>query len=89
MTSLNQRKPIGGTGSHRVVCSVTDLAALGCGAAGPCGELSKCPKSFRVGTLNVGTMKGKASEVSESRVERTSSRKTCQKAQPSVEENGL
>ena len=32
---------------------------------GPCGESSKCPKSFRVGTLNVGTMKGKASEVVE------------------------
>ena len=31
----------------------------------PCGESSKCPKSFRVGTLNVNTMKGKASEVVE------------------------
>ena len=67
MASLNQRKPIGGAGNHRVVGSVSGLAARGCGAAGsgPCGESSKCPKSFRVGTLNVGTMKGKASEVVE------------------------
>ena len=67
MASLNQRKPIGGAGNHRVVGSVSGLAARGCGAAGsgPCGESSKCPKSFRVGTLNVGTMKGKASEVME------------------------
>ena len=43
------------------------MAAQGYGAAGsgPCGESSKCPKSFRVDTLNVGTMKGKASEVVE------------------------
>ena len=59
--------PIGGAGNHRLVGSVSGLAARGCGAAGsgPCGESSKCPKSFRVGTLNVGTMKGKASEVVE------------------------
>ena len=153
MTSQNQRKRLGGAGNHRVVGSVSDLVARGCGAAGsgPSGESSKCPKSFRVGTLNVGTMKQKASEVVEtvSRrrvdlcclqktrwkmegvkqivgkdssfklfcwqikeimgwsawewqkearygfcwpsepfwVERTPSRKTCQKAQPSVEEN--
>ena len=38
-----------------------------CGTAGsdPCGKSSKCPKSFRVGTLNVGTKKGKTSEVVE------------------------
>ena len=67
MASLYQRKPIGGAGNHRVVGSVSGLAARGCGAAGsgPCGESSKCPKSFRIGTLNVGTMKGKASEVVE------------------------
>ena len=67
MASLNQRKPIGGAGNNRVVGSVSGWAARGCGAAGsgPCGESSKCPKSFRVGTLNVATMKGKASEVVE------------------------
>ena len=67
LTSLNQRKPTGGAGIHREVGSVSGLAALGIGAAesGPSGESSKCPKSFRVGTLNVGTMKGKASEVVE------------------------
>ena len=67
MASLNQRKPIGGAGNHRVVGSVSGLAARGCGAvrSGPCGETSKCPKSFRVGTLNVGTMKGKANEMAE------------------------
>ena len=45
MASLNQRKPIGGAGNHRVVGSVYGLAARGCGAAvsGPCGESSKCP----------------------------------------------
>ena len=67
LASLNRRKPIGGAGNHRVVGSVSGLAARGCGAAGsgPCGESSKCPKKVRVGTLNVGTMKGKASEVVE------------------------
>ena len=67
MASLNQRKPIDGAGNHRVVGSVSGLAARGCRAAGsgPCGESSKCPNFFRVGTLNVGTMKGKASEVVE------------------------
>ena len=67
MASLNQRKPIGGACNHRVDGSVSGLAARGCGAAGsgPCGKSSKCPKSFRVGTLNVSTMKGKASEVVE------------------------
>ena len=67
MTSLNQRKPIGGAGNHREVGSVSGLAARGCGAAGsgPGGESIKCPKSLHVGTLNVGTMKGKASEVVE------------------------
>ena len=67
MASLNQRKPIGGAGNHRVDGSVSGLAAQGCGAAGsgPSGKSSKCPKSFRVGTLNVDTMKGKASEVVE------------------------
>ena len=67
MASLNQRKPIGGAGKHRVVGSVSGLADGGCGAAGsgPCVKSSKCPKSFRVGTLNVGTIKGKASEVVE------------------------
>ena len=29
MTSLNQRKPIGGAGNHRVVGSVSGLAARG------------------------------------------------------------
>ena len=33
--------------------------------SGPSGESSECPKTFRVGTLNVGTMRGKASEVVE------------------------
>ena len=63
----NQRKRLGCAGNHRVVGSVSGLAARGCGAAGsgPSGESSKCPKSFRVGTLNVGTMKQKASEVVE------------------------
>ena len=67
MTSQNQnqRKRLGGAGNHRVVGSVSGLAARGYGAAGPSGESSKCPKSFRVGTLNVGTMKQKASEVVE------------------------
>ena len=67
MTSRNQRKRLGGAGNHRVAGSVSGLAARGCGAAGlgPSGESSKCPKSFRVGTLNVGTMKQKASEVVE------------------------
>ena len=67
MTSQNQRKRLGGAGNHRVVGSVSGLAARGCGAAGsgPSSESSKCPKSFRVGTLNVGTMKQKASEVVE------------------------
>ena len=32
---------------------------------GPCAESSKCPKSFRDGTLNVGSIKGKTSEVLE------------------------
>ena len=55
----------GGAGNHRVVGSVSGLAARGCGAAGsgPSGESSECPKSFRVGTLNVGTMRGKSNEV--------------------------
>ena len=67
MTSRNQRKHLGGAGNHRVVGSVSGLAAQGSGAAGsgPSGEFSKCPKSFRVGTFNVGTMKQKASEVVE------------------------
>ena len=67
MTSQNQRKHLGGTGNHRVVGSVSGLAARGCGAAGsgPSGESRKCPKSFCVGTLHVGTMKQKASEVVE------------------------
>ena len=62
MTSRNQRKRLGGAGHHRVVGSVSGLAARGCGAAGsgPSGESSKCPKSF-----HVGTMKQKASEVVE------------------------
>ena len=64
MTSRNQRKRLGGAGNYRVVGSVSGLTARGCGAAGsgPRGESSK---SFRVGTLNVGTMKQKASEVVE------------------------
>ena len=43
------------------------MAARGCGAAGsgPSGESNKCPKTFRVGTLNMGTMQGKSSEVVE------------------------
>ena len=67
MTSRNQRKRLGGAGNQRVVGRVSGLAARGSGAAGsgPSGESSKCPKSFRVGTLNVGTMKQKASEVVE------------------------
>ena len=67
MTSQNQRKRLGGAGNHRVVGRVSSLAAQGCAAAGsgPSGESSKCPKSFRVGTLNVGMMKQKASEVVE------------------------
>ena len=67
MTSRNQRKRLGSAGNHRVVGSVSGLAAQGCGAvgSGPSGKSSKCPKSFRVGTLNVGTMKQKASEVVE------------------------
>ena len=70
MTSKNQRKRLGGAGNHIVVSSVSGLAAGWCGAAwlGPSGKSSKCPKSFCVGTLNVGTsrvMKQKASEVVE------------------------
>ena len=62
MTSRNKRKSSGGAGNHRVVGSVSGLAAQGRGAAGsgPSGESSECPKSFCVGTLNVGTMRGKA-----------------------------
>ena len=67
MASQNKRKSSGGAGNHRVVGSVSGLAARGCGAAGsgPSGQSSECPKPFRVGTLNVGTMRGKASEVVE------------------------
>ena len=55
------KKSSGGPGNHRVVGSVSGLAARGCGAAGsgPSGVSSECPKTFRVGTLNVGTMRGK------------------------------
>ena len=67
MTSQNKGKSSGGAGNHRVVGSVSGLAARGCGAAGsgPSAESSECPKSFRVGTLNVGTMRGKSNEVVE------------------------
>ena len=67
MASQNKRKSSGGAGNHRVVSSDSGLAARGSGAAGsgPSGESSECPKTFRVGTLNVGTMQGKASEVVE------------------------
>ena len=64
MASQNKRRSSGGAGNHRVVSSVSGLAAWRCGAAGsgPSGESSKCPKTLRVSTLNVGTMLGKASE---------------------------
>ena len=67
MASQNKRKSSGGAGNHRIVGRVSGLAARGCGAAGsgPSGESSECPKTFRIGTLNVGTMRGKASEVVE------------------------
>ena len=62
MASQNKRKSSGGAGNHRVVGSVSGLAARGCGAAGsgPSGESSECPKTFRVGILNVGTMRGES-----------------------------
>ena len=70
MTSQNKGKSSGGAGNHRVVGGVSGLVARGRGAAGsgPSGESSECPKSFRVGTLNVGTMwggGGKSNEVVE------------------------
>ena len=67
MTSQNQRKQLGGAGNHIVVSSISGLAAGWCGAAGlgPSGKSSKCQKSFCVGTLNVGMMNQKASEVVE------------------------
>jgi hypothetical protein len=67
MISRKQIKTIVGASNHKVAGSVSGLAARGCGAAGSGhrGKSSKCPKSFRVGTLNVGTMRGKASEVVE------------------------
>ena len=67
MTSQNKGKSSGGAGNHRVVGSVSGLAARGRGASGsgPSGESSECPKSFRVGTLNVGTMRRKSNEVVE------------------------
>ena len=67
MSSQNKGKSSGGAGNHRVVGSVSGLAARGRGAAGSgrSGESSECPKSFRVGTLNVGTMRGKSNEVVE------------------------
>ena len=67
MTSQNKSKSSGGAGNHRVVGSVSGLAARGCGAAGsgPSGEYNESPKTFRVVTLNVGTMQRKASEMVE------------------------
>lgn len=72
MTSHNQRIRPGGAGNHRVAGSVSGLAARGRGAAGsgPSGESRDRPQSFRVGTLNVGTMRGKASEVVETMTRR-------------------
>ena len=49
MASQNKRKSSGDAGNHRVVGSLSGLAARGCGAAGsgPSGESSQCPKTFR------------------------------------------
>ncbi|XP_014678683.1 PREDICTED: uncharacterized protein LOC106818498 [Priapulus caudatus] len=73
MTSHNQRIRTGGAGSILKASSASGLADLGVrGAAGSghCDESSERPKSFRVGTLNVGTMRGKASEVVETMTRR-------------------
>ena len=66
MASFN-KIPTGGARSRRAAGDVSGLAARGQGVAGPGhrGESRDCPNSFRVGSLNVGTMRGKGGEVVE------------------------
>ena len=67
MAKSSKRVPTGGASSRRAAGDVSGLAARGQGVAGSGhrGETRDCPKSFRVGSLNVGTMRGKGSEVAE------------------------
>ena len=62
-----QNSPIGGAVTNSVDKDVSGLAARRHGAAGlgPCSNSSECPNILRVGSLNVGTLKGKGNEVVE------------------------
>lgn len=68
MSSLVNEIRIGSASSHREAGSVSGLADLGVrGSAGSglCGNSSERPLTFRVGSFNVGTMRGKEAEVVE------------------------
>ena len=73
MSSRKRRNNQGGASSNNVTGSVSglvDLRVRGSAGSGHCGESYERPESFRVGTLNVGTMRGKANEVVETMTRR-------------------
>ena len=68
MASTTVESEIGGTNRHKSsVGIVSGLASCQVWEAGPghCGESSKHLRKFRVGTLNVNTLRGRVSEVVE------------------------
>ena len=69
MKSLNMKTRLGGASSQGPaagnVSGRADLVGRGLARSGYCSESSKRPQKLRVATLNVGTMKGRASEVVE------------------------
>ena len=68
MPSQNKRIQPGSAGRHAAAGSVSGLAGLrerGLAGSGHHGKSCERPQPFRIGTLNVGTLRGKANEVVE------------------------
>ena len=68
MSSKPKRIRTGGAGSHDAASSVSGLADLGGSGSAGSGRVGKScerPQPFRIGTLNVGTMRGRSNEVVE------------------------
>ena len=68
MSSPSKRKPTGSASSQKAAGNVSGLAGLrvrGSAGSGHRGKSCERPKPFRIGSLNVGTVKGKLHELVE------------------------